>query len=87
MEHVKESLRLRLEYSHQHARAAATALFVLGCLSVFFLNHSSQATSTFWHSLISFVVNLVPKADYRYFVPIPCAAFTLDLMICVLQAV
>ncbi len=87
MEYVKESLRLRLEYSHQHARAAATALFVLGCLSVFFLNHSSQATSTFWHSLISFVVNLVPKADYRYLLLLLCAAFRLSLMLFGLQAV
>ena len=65
MERIKENLLLRLEESHQHAKAAALILFALGLLSVFFLNHSSKATSTFWQYLITFVVNLVPKADYR----------------------
>jgi hypothetical protein len=65
MERVKEKLRLRLEESHQHANAAAITLFFLGFFSAFSLNHSPKATSTFWQFLITFIVNLIPKADYR----------------------
>jgi hypothetical protein len=71
MQRIKENVRLRLEDSHEHAKSAAVTLGALGLLSALFLNHSSQATGTFWRLLITFVVNLIPKVDYR------CARLTL----------
>jgi hypothetical protein len=65
MQRIKENVRLRLEDSHEHAKSAAVTLGALGVLSVLFLNHSSQATGTFWRLLITFVVNLIPKVHYR----------------------
>jgi len=64
MERIKQNLRRRMEDSHQHSEAAAMTMFALGCLSVFFLNHSSKASATFWQFVITFVVNLIPKTDY-----------------------
>jgi hypothetical protein len=65
MDRIKENLRLRLEDSHAHAKSAAVTLGVLGLFSALFLNHSSQATGTFWRLLITFLVNLIPKVNYR----------------------
>ena len=65
MQRIKENVRLRLEDSHEHAKSAAVTLGALGLFNALFINHSSQATGTFWRLLITFVVNLIPKVDYR----------------------
>jgi hypothetical protein len=66
MERVKEALGRRLEDSHEDARLTAKILFSLGCLNAVAFNYSHDVASFFWQNLIVFLVNLVPKTNFRY---------------------